>query len=136
MTPRRAFWEAASIVCIPTVAIWSVLLYLFRAKMGTEWPILLFFVALPLPLIYPLYNRYLLGTSGTKQRTPASHFVMAALSAALGSDYVIHTLLHHKDRVDLATRLVMGLAWLIIGIDHVRRAVKARKGSSGTAVTI
>jgi len=130
MTPRRAFWEATVTICVPTLVIWGALLYLIRARLSwDDVPLLLIFIALPLPLIIPIYKRYLRGTSTTKLRTPRFHYIFATLSAVLGSVYIIDTMLHHRNRIDLATKLIMGIAWILIGVDHVRRAAQARKAA-------
>jgi hypothetical protein len=133
MTPRRAFWEATVTICVPTLVIWGTLLYLLRAKLSwDEVPFLLIFIALPFPLIIPMYKRYLRGTSTTKLSTPRSHYIFAVGAAVLGSVYIIDTVLHHGDRKDLATKLIIGIAWLLIGVDHVRRAAQARKAGRQT----
>jgi hypothetical protein len=133
MTARRAFWEAVATLCAPMLVIWGTILYLFRSRLSpNELPFLLIFIALPFPLIRPLYKRYLQGTSPIKLRTPRYHFIFAALSVILGSTYIVETLLGHRDGWDLAVKLGSGMVWLVIGVDHLRRAGKARKLSSQT----
>jgi hypothetical protein len=49
------------------LVIWGAILYLFRSRLSpNELPFLLIFIALPFPLIRPLYKRYLQGTSPIK----------------------------------------------------------------------
>lgn len=134
MTPRRALWEASATICIPTVVIWGTILYLFRTRLSPdELPVLLIFVALPFFLIPVLYKRYLQGTSSTKLRTPRYHFIFAAGSVVLGSTYVVETLLAHRRGWDLAMKLAAGVGWLLVGIDHLRRARKIMRLNRETA---
>ena len=127
MTQERAFWEAVATVSIPSLIIWGVLLYVVRANAtADEWPLYVIFIALPLPLIFPIYKRYLRGPVA-KLENPRTLFVWAAISAALGSAYVVSTLLRRRDNSDLVIHLVMGFAWLLIGGEKLRRALRARK---------
>jgi hypothetical protein len=133
MTPRRAFWEAITTICVPILAVWGTILYLFRTRLSwDEVPFLLIVIALPLPLIIPIYKRYLRGTSTTKLRTPRFHYIFAIVSAVLGSAYIVSTVLRHRGRMDLVTDLIVGTGWLLIGIDHLRRAAQARKDARQT----
>jgi hypothetical protein len=55
---------------LPSLIIWGVLLYLVRANSSAEeWPLYLIFVALPLPLIFPIYKRYLRGPLAKAEKT-------------------------------------------------------------------
>jgi hypothetical protein len=136
MTPRRALWEAVATVCIPTLAIWGVLLYLVRTNARSdEWPLYVIFVALPLPLIFPIYRRYLRGPVVGRERSPRVRFVAAAASAVLGATYIVSTLHRHRDTSDLVIHLVMGIAWLVIAGDNLRRALRSRDDSRGAALT-
>src|ERR1700722_16149852 len=128
MTPRRAFWEAVATVCIPTLGIWGVLLYLVRENARSdEWPFYVIFVALPLPLIFPIYRRYLRGPAAGAEKSPRIRFVTAAGSGVLGSAYIVSALHRHKDASDLVIHLVMGTAWLLISADNFRRAMSSKK---------
>jgi len=128
MTPRRAFWEAVATVCIPTLVIWGVLLYLVRINARSdEWPLYVIFIVLPLPLIFPIYKRYLRGPKPQNEGTPRTNFIAAIASAILGFSYVIFSSAHHRDREDLVIHLVMGAAWLLIAGEKFRRGVKAKR---------
>lgn len=132
MNPRQALWEAVATVCIPTLVIWGVLLYFVRiSARPDEWPMYVVFIALPLPLIFPVYKRYLRGPRSQKEGTPRSHFIAAFASASIGFAYVVFTLVHHTDTTDLVFHIVLGFAWLLIGAERLRRGVKARKGLEG-----
>jgi hypothetical protein len=136
MTPRRAFWEAVATVCIPTLAIWGVLLYLVRTNARQdEWPLYVIFIALPLPLVFPIYRRYLRGPVADKERSPRIRFVTAAASAVLGVAYIVSTLHRHRDSSDLVIHLIMGTAWLLIAGDNLRRAMRSKKESHATALS-
>lgn len=126
MTRERALWEAVATVAVPSLIIWGVLLYLERQNAtAEEWPLWLIFVALPLPLIFPIYKRYLRGPS-VKAEKPRTLLIAAAASAVLGSAYVISAFFHPRDRYDLLSHLVIGIAWLGIGGEKLRRALRAR----------
>jgi hypothetical protein len=132
MNPRRAFWEAVATVCIPTLVIWGVLLYFVRTNARSdEWPLYVFFIVLPLPLIFPVYKRYLRGPKTRNEGTPRSHFVSAGVSASLGFAYVVFTLARHRDTEDLVFHLVLGICWLLIGAERLRRGIRARKSFAG-----
>jgi hypothetical protein len=132
MNPRRAFWEAVATVCIPTLVIWGVLLFFLRTNARSdEWPLYAVFIALPLPLIFPVYKRYLRGPKTRSEGTPRSHFIAACVSASLGFAYVVFTLAHHRDTEDLVFHLALGFGWLLIGAERLRRGIKARKGLAG-----
>ena len=122
-------------MCIPSLAIWGVLLYLVRTNARSdEWPLYVIFVALPLPLIFPIYGRYLRGPVALKERSPRMRFVAAASSAALGSAYIVATLHRHSDTSDLVIHLVMGTSWLLIAGYNLRRGMREKRDSDGTAM--
>jgi|KBSMisStaDraftv2_1062788.scaffolds.fasta_scaffold289917_2 hypothetical protein len=130
MTPERALWQAVATVAIPTLIIWGVLLYALRENANPdEWPLYIIFIALPLPLIFPIYKRYLRGPS-VRVEKPRTLFIAAAVSVALGSTYVGFSILHHRDNSDLAFHLAVGAGWLLIGGEKLRRALKARSNKS------
>jgi hypothetical protein len=132
MNPRRAFWEAVATVCIPTLVIWGVLLYFVRTNARSdEWPLYVVFIVLPLPLIFPVYKRYLRGPGTPNGGTPRSHFIAATVSASLGFAYVIFKLAHHRDTEDLVFHVVLGIGWLLIGGERLRRGIRARKSLAG-----
>jgi len=125
MTRERALWEAVATVAVPSLIIWGVLLYFVRTSATSdEWPLYLIFVALPLPLIFPIYKRYLRGPTARVEK-PRPLFIAAAASAVLGSAYVVSAFFHPRDRYDLLSHLVMGIAWLGIGGEKLRRALRA-----------
>lgn len=114
---------------LPTVIIWGTLLCLLRTRVEAEdWGIFVLPALLPLFLIAPVYQRYLSGRQPLKTRTPRYHFIVAALSAALGVLYLIDHSLHHRGSVDLLIHVVIGIGWIVVAVDHIRRARKARGG--------
>jgi hypothetical protein len=126
MTRERALWEAVATVAIPSLIIWGALFYTISDNArADEWPLYLIFVAMPLPLIFPIYKRYLRGPS-VKLESPRTLFILAAGSALLGSSYIISALRSHRDSSDLVIHFAMGIGWLTIGAEKLRRAVKAR----------
>jgi hypothetical protein len=128
MSPSRAFWEAVATVCIPTLVIWGVLLYVIRTNARSdEWPLYMIFIALPLPLIFPVYRRYLQRPGARNDGSPKANFIAAIASTVLGLSYVVSTLLHHRDNSDLVIKLVMGVSWLLIAGVRFRRGVRVRK---------
>jgi TRAP-type uncharacterized transport system fused permease subunit len=130
MTRERALWEAVATVAIPSIVVWSVLLYVIRDNAtADEWPLYAIFMALPLPLIFPIYKRYLRGPSARVEK-PRTLFIAAAAFAVLGLANIIPTLIHHRDNSDLAFHLVIGFAWLLFGGEKFRRAVKAKGNES------
>ena len=132
MSPSRAFWEAVATVCIPTLVIWGVLLYVIRTNARSdEWPLYVIFIALPLPLIFPIYKRYLRGPGVRNDGSPKANFVAAIASAVLGLSYIVSTLLHHRANSDLVIKLVMGISWLLIAGVRFRRGVRVRKSVAG-----
>lgn len=128
MSPQRALWEAVATVCIPIVLVWSVVLYLVRENAHPdEWPIYLIFIAIPLPLIYPIYKRHLKGEDQPKIRAPRYYFIASACFACLGSADVVLVFLDHLRKWDAASKLVVGISWLALGGDYLRRGLSARK---------
>ena len=127
MTRERALWEAVATVAIPSLIIWGVLFFVLRANArADEWPLYLIFLALPLPLIFPIYKRYL---RGPKERVdvPGRCFFSAIICLAVSLAYVVFAIDRHRDKSDLVGHLIMGLAWLLIGADNLRRGMKASK---------
>jgi len=130
MTRERGLWEAVATVAVPSLVVWSVLLFVIRANAtADEWPLYVIFIALPLPLIFPIYKRYLRGASARVEK-PRTLFIAGAAFAVLGSANIIGTLIHHRDNSDLAFHLVIGVAWLLFGGEKFRRAVKAKSNGS------
>lgn len=126
MTRERALWEAVATVAIPSLIIWSVLLYFASPSANAdEWPLYVIFVALPLPLVFPIYKRYLRGPSARIEK-PGTLFIAAAVSAVLGSAYIVSAFFHPRDRTDLLSHLVMGIAWLGMGGEKLQRALRPR----------
>jgi hypothetical protein len=126
MTPRQAFWEVLATVGIPSLVIWGALLYLLRAQTTPdEWPLLLILVAMPLPLFFPIYNRYRKGDKrGGKDRPPRYHLTWAILIAALSTAYALDAF--HRSGWDRVFHLVLAMGWLVVSGDHFRRWGKAR----------
>ena len=101
MTRERALWEAVATVAVPSLIIWGVLLYFVRTNAtAAEWPLYLIFVALPLPLIFPIYKRYLRGPTA-KAEKPRTLFIAAAAWAVVGSAHVVSAFFHPRDKYDL-----------------------------------
>jgi hypothetical protein len=133
MSGRRAFWEAVVTVCLPSLVIWTILAYVLRTVMPfTEaWPIYIVCFVLPLPMFFPVYNRYRKGIERSSQkRGPTYHFVctilMGAFSAANASDAI------HRAGWDRGLRMAIAFGWLVASVEHLRRWIKARS----TAPTI
>ena len=62
MTRERGLWEAVATVAVPSLVVWSVLLFVIRANAtADEWPLYVIFIALPLPLIFPIYKTIFAG---------------------------------------------------------------------------
>lgn len=132
MTSKRAFWEAVGVVCIPTLAIWGVLLYALRGKIGSDWPAFLIFGGLPpLVLIYPIYKAHLRGKTFSRQPSAKLQFLMGGLWVVLGSGRMADSLLHSSPLLEL----LIGISWFLVGIVYLIRAVKAKKESSTTPMT-
>ena len=91
MTRERALWEAVATVAIPSLIVWSVLLYVISANArADEWPLYVIFIALPLPLVFPIYKRYLRGPVATVEK-PRTLFIAASAFFVLGSANIIAT---------------------------------------------
>ena len=88
-------------------------------------------MAIPLPLIFPIYMRYLRGPIVRSQGNPKANFIAAIASIALGFSYVVSTLKHHRDNSDFVIKLVIGAAWLLIAGERFQRGIKARKNLAG-----
>ena len=125
MTRERAFWEATATVAVPSLVFWGVVLYVTRANATADtWLIYAILIALPLPLIFPIYKRYLRGPT-PKVEKPRTLFAVAVVCALVGSANLIYTLIRHRDKSDLAIHLVIGAAWILIGGERLRRAIRA-----------
>ena len=127
MTPRRALWEAVATVCIPPILIWGFLLYVIRANArADEWPVYIVFVALPLPLIHPVYKRYLCGRRANEENpralfiTAFGFFIVGALNIASGA-------LSLRDRWHTAYQLFLGILWLLLSAERLRRWTMVRR---------
>jgi hypothetical protein len=128
MTPTSAFLEAVATVCIPTLVVWGLLLYSVRTNARPdEWPVYLIFFALPLPLIFPIYRRYLRSPVVGQELRPRTYFVRAAATAVVGSAYIVSTLLRHMETPDLVIKFFMGTGWLLVAGDNLRRAMRSKK---------
>lgn len=134
VTPNRAFWEAVATVCLPSLISWSILAYVLKAKagmpLGEALPIYLFLAVFPLPLIYPIYRRYLKGPQPRKTHSRAYHVVWGVLYAAVAIAYVMPTLLDHKRRLGWWSQVAMAAFWIVMGIDHLIRAAKTPEARS------
>lgn len=130
MSPRRALWEAVATVGIPSLFIWGVLFYFLGKNSGSdERAFWIVFMVLPLPLIYPVYKRYLRGERIAREESPRTHFIGAVIFAVLGFSYIISAL-HHRDKPDLIFNLSIGICWVLIACDRIRRGMKARNLAS------
>ena len=83
----------------------------------------LIFVAMPLPLIFPIYERYLRGPSVKLRSTNSFH--LAAGSALLGSSYIISALPVIETALIWSFILQWGLDGSLLVRRSFRRAVKA-----------
>jgi hypothetical protein len=123
MTPKRALWEALATVCVPSVVIWGTLLHFARAQ-PDEWPIYLILFALPLPLIFPIYNRYRTGAKYGGNRTPRHHLTWAILSAVFSA--VCTGIAFHRTSADRTFYLIIAMTYVAGSVDHLRRWAKTR----------
>ena len=127
MNARRALWEAIATVGIPSLFIWGALFYFVgKNARSDEWPFWIVFLALPLPLIYPVYKRYLRGERITCEVSPRRHFIAALLFAFVGLSYVVSATLNRRAKFDLIFDVGIGVCWVLIACDRVRRGVKAK----------
>lgn len=140
MTPKRAFWEAIATACLPSLIVWTILAYLLRSKLNLPYaealPIYLFLAILPMPLAFPIYRRYLKGTSrGTKQLSPQSQLVCAtsfafvAIMQGMGIPRLVRS---HKGVWDLIFHIATAAVWLIMSIEYFRSAARKHSTSPGT----
>jgi hypothetical protein len=135
MTPKRAFWEAFATVCLPSLIVWTVLAYLLRSKLSLPYadalPIYLFLAILPMPLAFPIYRRYLKGTSrGVKTLSPRLNIALAILFAVVAIMHVIQIpelLRSRKDFWDLMFHIAIATLWLIMSIEYSRRATRSSR---------
>jgi len=131
VTPRRAFWEAFSTVCVPSLVVWMVLAYVLHSTGKVSYvegfPIYLFFFLLPCPLIFPVYRRYLKGPQLPKARTRRFHVVCAILYGTISIIYIVSAVpafRHHRGIGDWS-QLAMAVCWVSFCVDHLYRAAKA-----------
>lgn len=133
MTPKRAFWEAFATVCLPSLIVWTILAYLLRSKLNLPYaealPIYLFLAILPMPLAFPLYRRYLKGTSRcAKTLSPRLSIAMAILFAVVAIVHAIQVpelLRSHKNLWDVVFHAAIATVWLIMSIEYFRRASRS-----------
>ena len=134
MTPNRAFWEAVATVCLPSFVCWSILAYVLNVKagmpLGEALPFYLFFAVFPLPLIYPIYRRYLKGPQPRKTHSRRYHVVWAVLYTAVAIAYVLPNLLRHNRKLGWWSEIAMAAFWMVMGIDHILRAAKTTETQS------
>ena len=131
MTPKRAFWEAFATVCLPSLIMWTIIAYFLRLKLnlpyGDALPIYLFLAILPMPLAFPLYRRYLKGTSRAKNLSPRVSIGLAILFAFVATVHAIQIpelVRSHRDSWDLVFHVGISVVWLIMSIEYFRRASK------------
>ena len=130
MTPRRAFWEAFATVCLPSAIIWTILAYLLKSKLNLPYtdalPIYLFLAVLPVPLAFPVYRRYLKGTSRHgKALSPRLNIALATLFGVVSILHAIQIpelLRSRKSLWDLVFHVAIAFVWLIMSVDYFRRA--------------
>ncbi len=127
MTPTRAFWEAFATVCIPSLVIWGLALcFVSPITRADEWPLWLMFFLLPLPLIYPVYKRYLKGTARAPALRTRRYHLMAAMSyAALSIAYAVQIFIYRVRKPNEFFPIAMGICWCGLTARQVWLAVKA-----------
>lgn len=117
-------------MCLPSLILWSVFAYVLRSKLNLPYaealPIYLFLAILPMPLVFPLYRRYVRGAPGNaKMVSPKLNIALAILFAVVG---ILHTaelpslLRAHKNGWDILFHAAIATVWLIMSIEYVRRA--------------
>lgn len=141
VTPKRAFWEAFSTVCVPSLAVWTVLAYLLNSTRKVSYaeglPIYLFLFLLPCPLIFPTYRRYLRGPQLPKARSRRFHVVCAILYGMVSIICIVAALTafrHHRGMGDWSP-LAMAALWVSYCVDHFYRASKAGSVQPSTGRT-
>lgn len=127
MTPTRAFWEACATVCIPSLVIWGFALFFVPPiARGDEWLLWTVFFLLPFPLMYPIYKRYLKGTSRAETlRTRRYHLTAAFFYAALSIAYTIQVFIYHARKPAEFFPIALAICWCGLTARQVRLAVKA-----------
>lgn len=130
MTSRRAFWEAFATVCLPSLAVWTIVAYLMKSKidLADGLPIYLFLAILPMPLAFPVYRRYLKGTSRcTNKLSPPWGITLAILFAFVAIMHAIQIpelLRGHKSFWDVVFHVAIATVWLIMSIEYFRSAIR------------
>jgi hypothetical protein len=130
VTPKRALWEAIATVCLPSLILWTIFAYVLRTKLnlgyGEALPVYLFLAILPMPLVFPVYRRYLKGNPrDTKTLSPKASIALATLFAVVGIMHAVEIpklLRGHKDVWDVVFHAVIATVWLLISVDYLRRA--------------
>jgi hypothetical protein len=131
MTRERALWEAVATVCIPSATVWILAAFFLRKYASLEeWPIYLFFFALPLPLIFPIYRRYRLGVAAVKLRSRRYHVGFAVLGFSLAIAMAVETWLDHRHRLDTVSQLLGIGFWLVTGFEQTLKARRMRPGDA------
>jgi hypothetical protein len=93
------------------------------------FPIYLIFFLLPLPLIFPVYRRYLKGPQPVKARSRRFHIAFAVLYGIISIAYVVASLpafRHHKGIGDWS-QLALAAFWVSMSVDHLYQASKTTK---------
>jgi hypothetical protein len=109
------------------LVIWGALFYfLGKNARSDEWPFWIGFMALPLPLIYPVYKRYLRGAGVPREESRRTHFIAALVFAVLGLSYVTSAALNHRSKFDLIFEVGIGICWVLIACDRITRCINAR----------
>jgi len=130
VTQRRAFWEAVLTVAGPSFLIWAAAFALLVARDPTDLGLVLLFLilfALPLPLIIPIYHRYLKGPQARKPATPRQEWLWTICFVVLAALQFGVLFEEHSHGWRLVFRLAMVVCWLMASVQHAKGALRARK---------
>jgi hypothetical protein len=137
VTPKRAFWEAFATVCLPSLILWTIFAYFLRTKLNLAYaealPIYLFLAILPMPLTFPVYRRYLKGTSrNTRKLSPRLNFaaILFAVVGTMHAGELPSIFRSHKDVWDVFFHAVIGTVCLGMSVEYVRRATRKQPSTS------
>jgi hypothetical protein len=92
--------------------------------LGDALPFYFLFAALPLPLVYPLYFRYLKGSKAPKARSRRYHVALAIAYAAIFVAYLMSALHTHWSGWSWVPQTASAAFWAVMSIDHLHRAAK------------
>ncbi len=128
MTPKRAFWEAVGTVAVPSLLIWVTVFYFFKAQSTSdEWLLWAFLVVLPLPLVIPLYHRYLKGPQlSPNLKTPFMHWTLCVLWIVCGAIQATAAIVDRRSKWHLVMSLAGATIWVVLGLQQIGRAREAK----------